>query len=458
MADQQQQQQYRINRIDDALAQLFDSLLPVDPATVTDQATSKWLDRILQNATDTVHKGQDDPPPSDVNSAQDLIKRKLLRENASPEKAAKFSNLYTRLLSIPVLNQKWRILYLLHSLSETKAPVNGLRSPIAETDQQRVLKEKLQQRYHERTNSDQGENPSRRSSTDPRPTQDSPGRPVSGPPPRIHDYIPDQRMKSPEKVRQVSELPEATAPAASELDLLRDVPFNMQGLSSASYQFVSSNAVKLPSNLPIPILSLLNTLAEPCLLYKTLSNFVNSQDGGLVNQSLRAAISGELRSYLGLVATLEGEIRRALTAIEKGDDDKRGVRTAGVTLKRCVIWTRDATMGLRLMTLIVEESQQKRGGQIISLIHNLLSSHGDPFVAGFAERLLALVARPFYDMLRHWVYDGELVDPYHEFFVVETDPSLKADIDPKRVATSVWEDKYTLEVTMVPSMMSSTLR
>lgn len=448
MADHQQQQQYRVSRIDDALSQLFDSLLPVDPATVTDQSTSKWLDRILQNATDTVHKGQDDPPPSDVNSAQDLIKRKLLRENASPEKAAKFSNLYTRLLSIPVLNQKWRILYLLHSLSESKEPVSGLRSPVPDLDQQKLMKEKLQQRYDERTNSDQSEHQSRRPSMA-RPTQDSPKRPVSGPTARTHDFL-----KSPEKVRQVPELPETTAPAASELDLLRDVPFNMQGLSSASYQFVSANVVKLPSNLPIPILSLLNTLAEPCLLYKTLSDFVNAQDGGLVNQSLRAAISGELRSYLGLVATLEGEIRRALTAIEKGDDDKKGVRAAGVTLKRCVIWTRDATMGLRLMTLIVEESQQKRGGQIISLIHNLLSSHGDPFVAGFAERLLALVARPFYDMLRHWVYDGELVDPYHEFFVVETDPSLKADIDPKRVATSVWEDKYTLEAAMVPSMMS----
>lgn len=453
MADQQQQ--HRISRIDDALAQLFDSLLPVDPATINDQSTLKWLNRTIQNATDTVHNGQDDPPPSDVNSAQDLIKRKLLRENASPEKAAKFSNLYTRLLSIPVLNQKWRILYLLHSLSENKTPTNGLRSPIAETDPQRLMKENVQQRYHERTDSEQSDHPGRRASIDPKPTQDSPKRPFSGPPARTYEPAQEQQLKSPEKPRHAPGPSEQNTTPASELDLLRDVPFNMQGLSSASYHFVSANVVKLPSNLPIPILSLLNTLAEPCLLYKTLSDFVNSQDGGLVNQSLRAAISGELRSYLGLVATLEGEIRRALTAIEKGDDDKRGVRAAGVTLKRCVIWTRDATMGLRLMTLIVEESRQKRGGQIISLIHNLLSSHGDPFVAGFAERLLALVARPFYDMLRHWIYDGELVDPYHEFFVVETDPSLKADIDPKRVATSVWEDKYTLEATMVPSMMTS---
>lgn len=41
-----------------------------------------------------------------INNASDLIKRKLLRENASPDKAMRFSNLYSRLLTQPVLSQK----------------------------------------------------------------------------------------------------------------------------------------------------------------------------------------------------------------------------------------------------------------------------------------------------------------------------------------------------------------
>jgi len=445
--------QHRMSRIDTALAQLFDSFLPVDPSTINDKQTLRWLDGLIQNATETVHAGQDDAPP-DVNSAQDLIKRKLLRENASPEKAARFSNLYSRLLSMPVLNQKWRILYLLHSLSEEEKPHNGLRSPLALVDQQRLVKEKVQQQYDGHTDSEQSDQRSRRGSMEPKALPQSPRR--LPPKPLSKDLEPTraERDRPAEGTRRASEPATNALNQPTELDLLRDLPFNMQGLSSGSYQFVSARAVKLPTNLPIPILSLLNTLAEPCLLYKTLSNFVNSQDGGLVNQSLRAAIGGELRSYLGLVATLEGEIRRALTAIEKGEDNKNGVRAAGVTLKRCVIWTRDATMGLRLMALIVEDSQQKRGGQIITLIHSLLSSHGDPFVAGFAERLLVHVARPFYDMLRHWIYDGELVDPYHEFFVAENDPNSKADVDPRRVATSIWEDKYKLQADLVPSIIS----
>ncbi|KAK2756249.1 Microtubule-nucleating Tub4p (gamma-tubulin) complex component, partial [Emmonsiellopsis sp. PD_33] len=55
-----------------------------------------------------------------INNAPDMIKRKLLRENASPDKAVRFSNLYSRLLTQPVLGQKWAILYLLLRIGENE--------------------------------------------------------------------------------------------------------------------------------------------------------------------------------------------------------------------------------------------------------------------------------------------------------------------------------------------------
>jgi gamma-tubulin complex component 3 len=147
---------------------------------------------------------------------------------------------------------------------------------------------------------------------------------------------------------------DSTAP--SEKALLRDLPFTLQGLSSVNLSFVSKNTLIIPPTLPLPIVSLLYTLAEPSLLYSSLSAFVESREEGLIGQSLRAAIGIELRSYLGLIATLEGEIRRSI-AIANEDDPRAGVSKVGVTLKRCVAWTRDATMGLRLMSLMAEESK-----------------------------------------------------------------------------------------------------
>jgi len=114
-------------------------------------------------------------------------------------------------------------------------------------------------------------------------------------------------------------------------------------------------------------------------------------------------------------------------------------------------------MGLRLMSLIGEESKSKQGGQLITLIHGFSSSHGDPMVGAFAERLLVHVTRPFYDMLRHWIYDGELSDPYHEFFVSEQDPNALDEAQNSRgrgSASSVWEDKYKLNEEMVPSIIT----
>lgn len=91
------------------------------------------------------------------------------------------------------------------------------------------------------------------------------------------------------------------------------------------------------------------------------------------------------------------------------------------------------------------------------MIHSFSSSHGDPFVAAFAERMLIHVTRPFYDMLRQWIYDGELSDPYHEFFVKESSAHDKGEkeADARRTpATSVWEDKYKLDEVMVPTIVT----
>lgn len=91
------------------------------------------------------------------------------------------------------------------------------------------------------------------------------------------------------------------------------------------------------------------------------------------------------------------------------------------------------------------------------MLHAFSTSYGDPFVSAFAERMLAHLTRPFYDMLRQWIYDGELSDPFHEFFVTEHNPedNENKELDPRPVpATSVWEDKYRLDHDTVPSIIT----
>ena len=236
----------------------------------------------------------------------------------------------------------------------------------------------------------------------------------------------------------------------SEAALLRDLPFTLQGISSTNLPFTSHDTLKLPATLPLPLVSLLHTLAEPSLLYRQLDTFCKSPAKGLLSQSIRSAIGAELRSYLSLIASLESEIRKALTVAER--NERGDLLKVGVTLKRCVVWTLEATMGLRLMSLIAEESESRKGGQLITLIHSFASSHGDPIVAAFAERLLGSFTRPFYDMLRRWIYDGELSDPYLEFFVREKVSGQETS--KVKMVGNDWEDKYEIYADMIPSIIT----
>lgn len=180
---------------------------------------------------------------------------------------------------------------------------------------------------------------------------------------------------------------------------------------------------------------------------------MDEPDPSLTGQSLGAAIGLELRSYLSLIASLDGQIRRALATLpESRSSDSLG--KAGATLKRCVVWTREATLGLRFMSSLAAASRTRRGGQLITHMHTLASLHGDPFVEAFSERLLSHVTQPFYDMLRSWIYDGELSDPFQEFFVRERSDLDETDAS-KSGASSVWEHKYQIEEDLIPSVITA---
>ncbi|KAK7517372.1 spindle pole body component alp6 [Phyllosticta citriasiana] len=471
-------------RVEHALSKLLEYLLPQYPHEDEDAADQR-LDDAFNYALDAIGSSGEPSIASDVNHAADLIKKKLVRESSSPEKPLHFANLYSRLLTQPVLNQKWAMLYFLYRLSDSDMPaaLQDLRSPprspvrneaayqsltapenplsptrfarerqLAENP---MFNEAFANEGLQRLPPAEEPKPARASTERTKPSEKQKGHE------RSKTASIDRKRTSLQKKEEEAAAEKGgekkytslTSYEPSETALLRDLPFTLQGLSSSNLAFAAPSTLKIPATLPAPLVSLLHTLAEPSLLYRNLSEFVDSSEGGLVGQSLRSALGIELRAYLGLVATLEGQIRRALSMLDDSQP-RQGIGKAGVTLKRCVIWTREATMGLRLMSLIIEESKGKKGGELISLIHSFSLSHGDPFVGAFAERLLAHVTRPFYDMLRQWIYDGELSDPYQEFFVSEQYEDANDENAGKGAATSVWEDKYKLNDKMTPTIVS----
>ncbi|GAM85635.1 hypothetical protein ANO11243_036420 [Dothideomycetidae sp. 11243] len=455
----------RDQRVDDALRNLVSLLLPssVDGEETDDDP--RWVESIAL-ARKLIGRTDAEPASStadDASHAADLIRAKLVRDTGRPEKATKFSNLYSRLLTQPVLSQKWAILYFLYKLAEPDTEKLRLRleqigsSEIGSPDPAASMSG-MRRKSNGRIFSIE----SRRTDLESGAVEDAfakrglPRLPRTETPPSPRERAardPHPPRPSSQKVKDESDQEQLLAqqPAdPAEAALLRDLPFTLQGLDSTNLPFKDQKTLQLPPGLPVPLISLLHALAEPSLLYRHLAAYVDSSEGGLVGQSLRSAIGEELKSYLGLVATLEGQVRRALTQIEN-DQSRKSLGIAGVTLKRCVVWTREATLGLRLMSMIVEEATGKKGGPLISLIHALSTSHGDPFVDNFATRILHKVTRPFYTMLQHWMFSGELHDPYQEFFVSENSDSEESS------ASSIWTDKYILNETLIPSFLSAAI-
>ncbi|KAK2615385.1 hypothetical protein N8I77_002145 [Diaporthe amygdali] len=447
--------------IDAGIKQLVGHIIPKANRQEDREFVQETVDEHIQLAHQILDNNRSTAISADANQAHDLIKKKLVQTD--PSAALRFTHLYTRLLTLPVLQQKWAILYLLYQLADSPDPDEAL--PL---DTLRQVAENRRIEALRRSEIQISPKPSRPASR----TEENQFKEAFQPEglrkfpseearkgPEESDGLDQDKHKEPSRSRDVTLKSRLLADNHVELDppetvLLRDLPFTLQGLSSTTLPFPKETILKLPSTLPPPLISLLHSLAEPSLLYKGLVTWVKSPAGGLLGQSLRAAINGELRSYLNLVATLEAQIRRALSSLDE-NAPRSGIGSAGVTLKRCVVWTREATMGLRLLSLIAEESKSKKGGQLISLIHGFSTSHGDPIVAAFAERLLGSVTRPFYDILRHWIYDGELQDPYQEFFVKEQDPNDEDRLDLKsRGQSSVWNDKYEVEKGMIPSIIT----
>lgn len=456
------------DRIDNGLRRLINTLIPDDPS-ISDEALEAQREHQWDRLRPALNQGPS-TSSQDIHEVSDAIRKKLWRTRDSPEAAVRFSNIYSRLLTLPILEKKSGILQLLHLLADHQDTENDVEpSPVQSPRAQRFSPQKADRAKTPTaaTTAFQRPRSSLAEATSAQLNQRAPPEPVSKSlrdqfgrsnlEPRPHTSHQDRESRS-QPVRQ-TEPEEAVSPISpinkspNENALMRDLPFVLQGLSTSNLTFGDSTSLKLPSRLPLPLISILHTLAEPSLLYRNLTRFAQSEQKGLVMQSLQAAVSHQLRAYLGLISTLEGEIRRSLSPDSDGNDPR--LSKVGVTLKRCVVWTREATIGLRLMSLIAEEAQALKGGALISMVHKYSTSHGDPFVSAFAERMLAHLTQPFYDMLRQWIYDGELTDPYGEFFVHEPDPDDETkDLDPRKVpATSVWENKYKLKQDLIPTII-----
>ena len=68
--------------------------------------------------------------------------------------------------------------------------------------------------------------------------------------------------------------------------------------------------------------------------------------------------------------------------------------------------------------------------------------------------LQVCAAKPYYDMLTDWVYEGKIDDPYNEF-LISVNESQQAHNLLDDFNTKYWEERYTIRNTMVPEELKA---
>ncbi|XP_021094962.1 gamma-tubulin complex component 3 isoform X2 [Heterocephalus glaber] len=231
----------------------------------------------------------------------------------------------------------------------------------------------------------------------------------------------------------------------TEAALVRDILYVFQGIDGKNIKMNSTEncyKVEEKANLNKSLRDTAVRLAELGWLHNKIRKYTDQRSldrsFGLVGQSFCAALHQELKEYYRLLSVLHSQLQL---------QDDQGVSLgleSSLTLRRLLVWTYDPKIRLKTLAALVDHCQGRKGGELASAVHAYTKT-GDPYMRSLVQHILSLVSHPVLSFLYRWIYDGELEDTYHEFFVA-SDPTVKTD--------RLWHDKYTLRKSMIPSFMT----
>uniref|UniRef100_A0A665U2T0 Uncharacterized protein n=1 Tax=Echeneis naucrates TaxID=173247 RepID=A0A665U2T0_ECHNA len=231
----------------------------------------------------------------------------------------------------------------------------------------------------------------------------------------------------------------------NEVALVRDILYVFQGIDGKFIKLsAQDNCYKIDSKVVL-CKSLRDTssrLAELGWLHNKVRKYTDARSldraFGLVGQSFCASLHQELKEYYRLLSVLHSQLQV---------EDDQGVNVcteSSLTLRRLLVWMYDPKVRLKTLAALVDYCQGRKGGELASAVH-AYGKTGDPQMRALVQHILSLVSHPILNFLYRWIYDGELEDTYHEFFVA-SDPNVKTD--------RLWHDKYSLRKSMIPSFIT----
>ncbi|XP_063067999.1 gamma-tubulin complex component 3 [Engraulis encrasicolus] len=362
------------------------------------------------------------------------IKKELMKQRREAD-AVRFSELHRKLQTQGVLKQKWSVLYLLLSLCEDpRKPSSRVGSYGALFAQPLPRDAHSTPFYCARPQSLPLSYPERGVA------QNNTSMGTSG-----ISSLGVYSLNGPSPTPQSLLIGPPRGAEIGEVALVRDILYVFQGIDGKFIKMSSpENCYKIDSKVPLckSLRDISSRLAELGWLHNKVRKYTDSRSldraFGLVGQSFCASLHQELKEYYRLLSVLHSQLQ-----VEDEQAMSLGVDST-LTLRRLLIWTYDPKVRLKTLAALVDFCQGRKGGELASAVH-AYGKTGDPNMRALVQHILGLVSHPILNFLYRWIYDGELEDTYHEFFVA-SDPTVKTD--------RLWHDKYSLRKSMIPSFIT----
>lgn len=167
-------------------------------------------------------------------------------------------------------------------------------------------------------------------------------------------------------------------------------------------------------------------------------------ENGTVSHALCGAIHLLLREYIQAMVDL---------------DDRHRSTEQGLTVNSVFGEIRSASKTILILHKVVDVANKFKGGALLNALEDLKQEFlGDANAGVLFSYILEKSAKPYYDILRRWVEDGTLNDPYGEFMIEETGEMKPQDINTNILGASVdqWGNWYSLREEHVLTVMKNT--
>ncbi|XP_050527568.1 gamma-tubulin complex component 3-like [Daktulosphaira vitifoliae] len=228
-----------------------------------------------------------------------------------------------------------------------------------------------------------------------------------------------------------------TSEKVSDEDLIRSLLYCFQGVDSSYVVFNrTTKEFEVNSKLDFYQTDKCNRLMELGYLHRIVQEYIDKNSNnknGSVASGVASCLHTELCIYYNSISELQKEL-------EDSCENSKSYFLGNI-LCWSVLWL-GQLQDLAHTVKLIEDS--KHGGELVSVI-TPFAFCANPFLRQMAINMIKIATRPLMMMMCHWMVDGELLDPYDEFFISQRPGITNFDM---------WNNRYEIRESMVPAFFT----